>query len=182
MLQKAHAEKGSGYWVFLIQRESRRRKPGFPGCFTLGRRRVGGAGHGCPGGADRVDAFPVGPVLNRFYGETAAGEPFDQFVRRRKALAETVIGFGIYYRGYKTKNGALTVGCLSPATRERMRTALDIEDPLEGSSAKSAPEEAIARIEAMFECRTTDEWMAIFDAHGVPASPVSFVEVLLDDP
>lgn len=127
--------------------------------------------------AERRESF-----LSDLERSRAESEPFDQFVRRRKALAETVIGFGIYYRGYKTKNGALTVGCLSPATRERMRTALGIEDPLEGSSAKSAPEEAIGRIEAMFECRTTDEWMAIFDAHGVPASPVSFVEELLDDP
>jgi formyl-CoA transferase len=112
----------------------------------------------------------------------AEGEPFDTFVRRRRAASETVIGMGIYYRGYKTKDGALTVGCLSPSTRERMRAALQIEDPLEGSNAKAAPREAIDRIEAMFEQRTTDEWMAIFDTHGVPASPVWFVEELLDNP
>ncbi len=112
----------------------------------------------------------------------AEGEPFDKFVRRRRAASETVIGMGIYYRGYKTKDGALTVGCLSPSTRERMRAALQIEDPLEGSNAKAAPREAIDRIEAMFEERTTDEWMAIFDTHGVPASPVWFVEELLDNP
>jgi len=112
----------------------------------------------------------------------ASGEPFDRFVRRRRAASETVIGMGIYYRGYKTRDGALTVGCLSPSTRERMRAALRIEDPLEGSSAKAAPREAIDRIEAMFEERTTDEWMAIFDTHGVPASPVWFVEELLDNP
>lgn len=112
----------------------------------------------------------------------AEGEPFDKFVRRRRAASETVIGMGIYYRGYKTKDGALTVGCLSPSTRERMRAALQIEDPLEGRNAKAAPREAIDRIEAMFEQRTTDEWMAIFDTHGVPASPVWFVEELLDNP
>jgi len=112
----------------------------------------------------------------------ASGEPFDRFVRRRRAASETVIGMGIYYRGYKTRDGALTVGCLSPSTRERMRAALRIEDPLEGSNARAAPREAIDRIEAMFEERTTDEWMAIFDTHGVPASPVWFVEELLDNP
>ena len=112
----------------------------------------------------------------------AEQEPFDQFVRRRKQQSETVIGFGIYYRGYITKDGALTVGCLSPATRARMRTALGIEDPLEGSSARSVPEDAIMRIETMFRSRTTDEWMAIFDAHAVPASPVWFVEEMLDNP
>lgn len=110
------------------------------------------------------------------------GEPFDAFVRRRREASETVIGFGIYYRGYKTKDGALTVGCLSPSTRERMRAALGIEDPLEASTAKSVPSEAIERIEAMFESRTTDQWMETFDAHGVPASPVCFVEEMLDNP
>ncbi|MBK9344332.1 MAG: CoA transferase [Dehalococcoidia bacterium] len=63
-----------------------------------------------------------------------------------------------------------------------MRAALGIDDPLEGSSAKSVPGEAIAAIEAMFEERTTDEWMAVFDTHGVPASPVWFVEELLENP
>jgi formyl-CoA transferase len=126
--------------------------------------------------AERRESF-----LSDLERSRAEEEPFDAFVRRRREKSETVIGFGIYYRGYKTKNGALTVGCLSPATRERMRTALGIEDPLEGSSAKSAPADTIAAIEAMFAGRTTDEWMAIFDAHGVPASPVSFVEEMLEN-
>jgi len=110
------------------------------------------------------------------------GESFDAFVKRRRAMGESVIGMGIYYRGYITQDGALTVGCLSPSTRERMRTALGIEDPMEGSNAKAAPREIIDQIEAMFASRTTDEWMAIFDAHGVPASPVWFVEEMLDNP
>lgn len=127
--------------------------------------------------AERRESF-----LSDLERSRGKGEPFDTFVRRRREKSETVIGFGIYYRGYKTKDGALTVGCLSPATRERMRAALGIDDPLEGSSAKSVPGEAIAQIEAMFESRTTDEWMAIFDAHGVPASPVCFVEEMPENP
>ena len=111
-----------------------------------------------------------------------SGEPFDVFVRRRKARVETVSGFGIYYRGYKTKDGALTVGCLSPATRERFRGALQIEDPMEGKAAGFAPTEAIRAIEAMFTERATDEWMALFDEFSVPASPVWFVEEMVENP
>lgn len=111
-----------------------------------------------------------------------SGEPFDVFVRRRKARVETVSGFGIYYRGYKTKDGALTVGCLSPATRERFRKALEIEDPMDGRAAGMAPADAIRAVEAMFIERRTDEWMALFDEFSVPASPVWFVEEMVENP
>jgi crotonobetainyl-CoA:carnitine CoA-transferase CaiB-like acyl-CoA transferase len=30
--------------------------------------------------------------------------------------------------------------------------------------------------------RTTDEWMAVFDAAGVPAGPFRFIQELMDDP
>ncbi|MGE3074498.1 MAG: CaiB/BaiF CoA transferase family protein [Dehalococcoidia bacterium] len=133
-------------------------------------------------GVPAVDAERREGFMTDLTRSRSEGEPFDSFVRRRRAKVEAVVGFGIYYRGYKTKDGALTVGCLSPATRERMRTALEIEDPLEGSSANRVPTEAITAIEEMFEGRTTDEWMAIFDAHGVPASPVWFVEEMLENP
>ncbi len=111
-----------------------------------------------------------------------SGEPFDVFVRRRKARVETVSGFGIYYRGYKTRDGALTVGCFSPATRERFRQALAIEDPMEGRAAGMAPTDAIRAVEAMFTERSTDEWMELFDRFSVPASPVWFVEEMVENP
>ncbi len=129
-----------------------------------------------------ADAERRADFLEDLQASRAKGEPFDQFVRRRKLRAEAVVGFGIYYRGYKTKDGALTVGCLSPATRERFRRALQIEDPMEGSSARAAPSEAIRRIEAMLSERTTDEWMALFDQFAVPASPVWFVEEMIENP
>ena len=129
-----------------------------------------------------ADAERRADFLEDLQQSRAAGEPFDVFVRRRKARAETVVGFGMYYRGYKTKDGALTVGCLSPATRDRFRRALQIEDPLEGSAARVAPTEAIRAVERMFTERSTDEWMALFDQHAVPASPVWFVEEMVENP
>ena len=129
-----------------------------------------------------ADAERRADFLEDLRQSRAAGEPFDVFVRRRKARAETVVGFGMYYRGYKTRDGALTVGCLSPATRDRFRRALQIEDPLEGSAARVAPTEAIRAVERMFMERSTDEWMALFDQHAVPASPVWFVEEMVENP
>jgi formyl-CoA transferase len=112
----------------------------------------------------------------------AAGERFDDFVNRRRQAAETVIGFGIYYRGYHTKDGALTVGCLSPSTRKRLLGALEIDDPLADGPAKSVAADLIAAVEELFRTKTTDEWMARFDTFGVPASPVWFVEEMLTNP
>ena len=94
-----------------------------------------------------ADAEHRASFLEDLGNSRASGEPFDDFVRRRRGNVPAVAGFGIYYRGYRTKDGALVVGCLSPSTRERMRTALDIEDPLEGSNAKIAPAEAIVHVE-----------------------------------
>lgn len=106
-------------------------------------------------------------------------EGFDHFVRRRRETSGAVLGFGVYYRGYLTKDGALTVGCISPGTRARFLMALEIDDPMEQASGKAAPSDIIASIEAMFRERTTDQWMARFDECGVPASPIWFVEELL---
>lgn len=129
-----------------------------------------------------ADADRRADFLDDLRASREQGEPFDQFVRRRKARGEAVVGFGMYYRGYKTKDGALTVGCLSPGTRDRFRRALQIEDPLEGSAARVAPTEVIRAIEKMFTERTTDEWMELFDRYAVPASPVWFVEEMVENP
>ena len=118
-----------------------------------------------------------------------AGEPFVDFVKRRRARGEAVVGGGIYYRGYLTRDGALAVGCLSDSTRARMRQALGIEESTDeqspeagGRRVRRASAELIQRVEALLKERTTEEWMQIFDRHGVPASPVYFVEELLEHP
>lgn len=129
-----------------------------------------------------ADADRREPFLADLKESRANGEPFNDFVRRRRTSADVVAGFGIYYRGYLTADGALTVGCLSPATRAKMLQALQIEDPMEGVTGRIAPVDAIRAVEDLLRTKTTDEWMAIFDRFGVPASPVWFVEELLDNP
>jgi crotonobetainyl-CoA:carnitine CoA-transferase CaiB-like acyl-CoA transferase len=112
----------------------------------------------------------------------ASGERFDHFVNRRRQAADSAIGFGMYYRGYHTKDGALTVGCLSPATRTRLLAALQIDDPLLDGTAKKVPADVITSVEELFRSKSTEDWMARFDACGVPASPVWFVEEMLTNP
>lgn len=129
-----------------------------------------------------VDAERREEFLTDLERARAEHEPFDHFVRRRRESSAVVIGFGVYYRGYLTKDSALAVGCLSPSTRKRFHVALDIEDPMKQATGGSAPYEIIASIEQLLRERTTDEWMARFDECGVPASPVWFVEELLTNP
>jgi crotonobetainyl-CoA:carnitine CoA-transferase CaiB-like acyl-CoA transferase len=40
----------------------------------------------------------------------------------------------------------------------------------------------VARAEATFAARTTEEWLPLLDQAGVPAGPLRFTEELLEDP
>jgi len=96
----------------------------------------------------------------------------------------------IYYRGWETKDGAVAIGALSPPLREAVRAALETD--FLGANAPDADlldeawlEQAEARvreIEAQVREKTTDEWLEIFERHGVPCGPVRFPQELLDDP
>jgi crotonobetainyl-CoA:carnitine CoA-transferase CaiB-like acyl-CoA transferase len=43
-------------------------------------------------------------------------------------------------------------------------------------------ERLLEQLQAMFRERTTEEWLEVLDAAGVPAGPVRFIEELLEDP
>jgi formyl-CoA transferase len=131
-----------------------------------------------------ADSETRGSFLADLQQSRESGEPFPEFVERRKKVAPVVSGAGIYYRGFLTKDGALAVGCLSPAVRKRMREAVGFDDPNE--SADGVPQRTVntelqLKVEAMLKEKTTEEWMVIFDKHSVPASPVRYVEELADD-
>jgi crotonobetainyl-CoA:carnitine CoA-transferase CaiB-like acyl-CoA transferase len=42
--------------------------------------------------------------------------------------------------------------------------------------------ELVKEAEALFRTKTTEEWGAIFEKHGVPAGPLHFIEELFDHP
>ncbi len=131
-----------------------------------------------------ADAEARGSFLADLEQSREEGEPFEEFVERRKKLSPVVSGAGIYYRGYLTKNGAVAIGCLSPAVRQRMRDAVGFEDPNESASGvpqRTVNQELALKVEAMMKEKTTEEWMEIFDAHSLPASPVRYIEELATD-
>jgi formyl-CoA transferase len=96
----------------------------------------------------------------------------------------------IYYRTYKTKDSYMAVGCLSNSLRLKLLGVLGLkdqrfEDPAWNpatESAKAAGEQLIAEAEALFQTRTTAEWLKLLDTAGVPSGPVRFAEELADDP
>jgi len=102
-----------------------------------------------------------------------------------------VIG-NIYYRCFQTADGFIAIGCLSNPLRKKLLGVLHLED----SRIGKRPEEVdptdpatlaycvrlVADAEALLGARTTEEWLGVFDAAGVPAGQVRFTEELLDDP
>jgi crotonobetainyl-CoA:carnitine CoA-transferase CaiB-like acyl-CoA transferase len=102
-----------------------------------------------------------------------------------------VVG-NIYYRCYKTADGFVAVGCLSNPLRRKLLGAIGLDDWRVGRPPEDADpndpevqafgEDLVARAEAIFIARTTEEWLRVLDGAGVPAGPLKFTEELLEDP
>ena len=96
----------------------------------------------------------------------------------------------IFYRAYKTKNGALAIGALSKGLRDKIRSALGmdflgIDDPnadMQSAEFQEAGAHAVEQAEALLRSKTTEQWMEIFDREGVPAGPVNFAEEMSNHP
>ncbi len=96
---------------------------------------------------------------------------------------------GAYYRVYWTRDSMVAVACLTPVLRRKMASAIGVHDERNGRDLPRLDPEAIAIAEAFTKAvvvrmleKTTGEWIQVFDAAGVPASPVRPVTELADDP
>src|SRR5207245_713913 len=108
-------------------------------------------------------------------------------------MAAALLAFGVtsaLYRRERTGRGgrvdtSLAVACGSPSLRRKFIVAVGHEDPaLTGSVPDVNAHYAALKpaVEATLASRTTAEWQAHLDAHGVPASGVSLPIEMLDDP
>ncbi|MGH9046228.1 MAG: CaiB/BaiF CoA transferase family protein [Acidimicrobiales bacterium] len=94
-----------------------------------------------------------------------------------------------YYRVYRTGDSMVAVACLTPTLRRKMARAIGVDDPRHDRKIPRDSDEGrevalaftVAAIERFGE-KTTEEWLAILDAAGVPSAPVRAVGELLDDP
>ena len=138
--------------------------------------------------------------------EDLDGPSWDAFADRLTGLREGGAGFdeqqaayyahfkvspvgNIYFRHYRTRDGFLSVGCLSPRLNERLREATGLVDPRRagqvapGSEAEERALEALRdEAEALFASRDTEDWLEHLQAHGVPAARLNFPHEIFDDP
>jgi len=91
-----------------------------------------------------------------------------------------------YYRAYKTKNGALALGCLAMHARKRIASLFNLEDVRFNPANKFSPEELFEigknfekSMEEKFLEKNTDEWISYLRSHDIPCEPMQFTEDLV---
>jgi crotonobetainyl-CoA:carnitine CoA-transferase CaiB-like acyl-CoA transferase len=135
----------------------------------------------------RVEALdgPRHAAFREWLGRAREGgvpfaEQVERMPRNRPAASAA-----LYVRTYATKDAALAVACGSPSLRRRFIAAVGHEDAALSGTVPDVDAHYAAlklAVEATVASRTTAEWKAILDAHGVPASGVTLPTEILDDP
>jgi crotonobetainyl-CoA:carnitine CoA-transferase CaiB-like acyl-CoA transferase len=133
------------------------------------------------------------PVWDQFHAELAdlrtAGASFDE----QRALYERRIlagGHGnIYFRHYRTADGFVSVGSLSPGLNSRLRQVTGLKDPriesgfdLNSADAWDRLTRFVREAEDLFRTNTTRHWIDTLHAAGVPCGPFNFPTEVFNDP
>ncbi len=133
------------------------------------------------------------PLWERFHAEIAAAREEGANYEQQRAIYERNLLAGahgnIYFRHYRTKDGFISVGCLSPALNARFRKVTGVRDPREEAGfsheapgARERLSAMVAESEAVLRTRPTAEWIAAFKAGGVPCGPFNFPPEVFSDP
>lgn len=95
----------------------------------------------------------------------------------------------VYFRHYRTADGFISVGCLSPQLNARFRAVTGIQDPRTADGFDLGSPEALPRLrqlvdecEALFASKTTGEWLNVLRAGKVPCGPLNFPPDVFSDP
>lgn len=93
-----------------------------------------------------------------------------------------------YYRAYKTKNGALALGCLAMHARKRIASLFNLEDARFDQQKKFSPKEMLKigkdfekKMENKFLEKNTNDWIDYLRSHDIPCEPMQFTEELVDN-
>ncbi len=130
------------------------------------------------------------PMMAQLNAVRDAGGTWEEILAIRRGSAQLGGAFRLYYGAYRARGGAVVLGALTQANRDAMRKVLGISenydaDPNYDANDPVKVEEAAEwkrKIRAQFLTRTAAEWVAAFDAAGVPVSAVRVPEELADDP
>lgn len=111
-----------------------------------------------------------------------------RFVRIPSIPKGSHIPVGAFYRTYRTADGFINLVAYSERLRKRLFTALALEH-VEQDSRFDTPikmrehaEELAAVLQEVFVSRTTEQWLDILEAAGVPCGPMRGLHELFDDP
>lgn len=95
----------------------------------------------------------------------------------------------IYFRIYRTADGFVAVGCLSPQLNARFRKVTGIHDPrtepgfdLGAPDSRSRLTALMKEVEELFASKTTAEWLETLKAGGIPCGPLNFPPEVMFDP
>lgn len=95
----------------------------------------------------------------------------------------------VYFRHYQTKDGFVSVGCLSPQLNRRFCTVTDLTDPrgdpafdLNDPRSRTDLEAFVTSAESLFRSRTTGEWLKTLKRGGVPCGVLNFPPEAMQDP
>lgn len=124
--------------------------------------------------------------LRRAWREGLSREQLDE---RRRRTQSRLASANVYYRCYKTADGVIAVACLSDPLRRKFLQVVGLEDARLGNpELATGPEAAelgvvlVAMTEIRMQERTTAEWLADFDAAGVPAGEFNTAVEMIDNP
>ncbi len=139
-----------------------------------------------------TDATLRDPMIAGIRRLRDAGVPYGELLHARHEYRW--VGAGIprlYYTGYTASDGTLVLGCLTKPTRAAARRVLgmeglDLTDSPDFDSTDPANHELARvwrqRIQDQMRTKTVAEWVALFEAEGVPVAPVHFPEEMSEDP
>lgn len=133
------------------------------------------------------------PVMEQLHAAMseirAGGGDFDAMTAARQRITGRGAGANVYYRYYRTADGYIAIGALSPDLAVRVRAATGLDDPRvhpdfdpDDPDHRAALTGLAARAEAIFAARTTDDWVETLTHHRVPHGRLNFPEEALDDP
>jgi len=91
-----------------------------------------------------------------------------------------------YYRAYKTKNGALALGCLAMHARKKIASLFNLEDVRFDQKKSFSPKQMLKigkdfeqKMENKFLEQNTDDWIVYLRSHDIPCEPMQFTEELV---
>ena len=138
---------------------------------------------------ESLDKEPRTNALDQIAAKRATSAPFEELVATSPGSRRLLYHGNIYYRVYTTRDAPIGVCCLSDPLRRRLLDSLGLSDVSldpghapESTEAQEYAQSLTARVESVFEQKSSAEWLDLLAQQGIPAGPVRFVEELYDDP